>query len=73
LVEGPGDGQSWVIPEDAAFAGGGVEASGLVEDFGGFREDEEAVGEAFGDPEHLEFACGIAGAEVEAGPLTEGG
>ena len=46
-----------------------VEVGGLVEDFGGVGEDEEAVGEAFGDPEELE---GV-GAEVEAGPFAEVG
>ena len=46
-----------------------VEAGGFVEDFGGIGEDEEAMGEAFGDPKELE---GV-GSEVEAGPFAEVG
>jgi hypothetical protein len=44
-----------------------VEVGGFIEDFGGFREDEEAVGEAFGDPEELEGVW----TEVESGPFAE--
>jgi len=46
-----------------------VEVGGFVEDFGGVGEDEEAVGEAGGDPEELERV----GAEVESGPSPEVG
>ena len=46
-----------------------VEVSGFIKDFGGFGEDEEAVGEAFGDPKKLE---GV-GTEVETGPFAEVG
>jgi hypothetical protein len=46
-----------------------VEVGGLVKDFGGFGEDEEAVGEAFGDPEELEGVW----FEVESLPFTEVG
>lgn len=71
VIEGPGDGEVGVVPEDGALTGGIVAAGGFVEDFGGLGEHEEAVGEAFGDPEHFELAFGVAWAEVEAGPLAE--
>lgn len=73
LVERPGYGQSRVVPEHAAFSGGGVSARGFVEDFGGVGEDKKAVGKAFRDPEHFELAGGGTRAEVEACPLAEGG
>ena len=50
-----------------------VEVGGLVEDFGGVGEDEEAVGEAFGDPEELEVVAGGLSFQVEAGPSSEAG
>jgi hypothetical protein len=65
LLEGPGDVEVGVVPEDGAFALGAVVVGGFVEDFGAFGEDEEAVG----DPEL--FA--VFGAEFVADPLTEGG
>jgi hypothetical protein len=67
--EWPRDVEGGIAPEDAALARGMIEAGGFVEDFCGIREDEEAVGEAFGDPEELE---GV-GTEVEAGPFSEVG
>jgi len=73
VFDGPGDVEGGIVPEDRAFAGGVVEIGGLVEDLGGVREDEEAVGEAFGDPEELEVVVHGLGFEVEAGPLTEVG
>jgi hypothetical protein len=33
-VQGPGDVEGWVIPEDATFARRVIEVGGLVEDFG---------------------------------------
>jgi hypothetical protein len=71
--EGPGDVECRVVPEDGAFSSGIVEIGGLVEDFGGVGEDEEAVGEAFGDPEELEIVVGGLGFEVESGPFAEVG
>jgi len=50
-LERPGDGEFRVVPADGAFVLGGVVVGGFVEDVGGFGEDEEAVGEAGGDPE----------------------
>jgi hypothetical protein len=71
--ERPGDVEGGVVPEDGALAGGVIEVGGFVEDFGGVGEDEEAVGEAFGDPEELKVVvCGL-GFEVEAGPFAEVG
>jgi hypothetical protein len=69
--EGPSDVEDGVVPEDRAFSGGVVEIGGLVEDFGGVGEDEEAMGEAFGDPEKLEVVAGGLGFEVEARPFAE--
>ena len=46
-----------------------VEVGSFVEDFGGGGEDEEAVGEAFGDPEELQRVW----LKVEAFPFAEGG
>jgi hypothetical protein len=69
--EGPGDVESGVVPEDGALTGRVVEVGGLVEDLGGVGEDEKAVGEAFGDPEELEFVVGGFGSEVEPCPFTE--
>ena len=68
-VERPGDVEGGVVPEEAAFAGRVIEVGGLVEHLGGVGEDEEAVGEAGGDPEELERIW----AEVESGPLPEVG
>lgn len=65
---GPLDTDGRVIPGQAAFVGWGVVVGGLVEDFGGFGEHLEAMGEAFGDPE-LVF---VFGGEVDAYPLAEG-
>ena len=73
LVERPGDAEFGVVPEDAAFARRVVSAGGLVEDFGRLGEDEEAVGEAFGDPEHFELALIVARLEIEPGPPAEVG
>ena len=49
-----------------------VEVGGFVEDFGRVGEDQEAVGEAGGDPEHGQVALLILGFEVEAFVLAEG-
>lgn len=73
LTEGPGDGEVGVVPEDGALAGGVVAAGGFVEDLGVFGKHEEAVGEAFGDPEHFQLAFGVVGTEVKTGPLAEVG
>ena len=62
-----------VVPEDGAFSCGVVEVGGFVEDFGGVGEDEEAVGEAFGNPKELEIVGGGLGFEVESGPFAEVG
>ena len=72
-IEGPGDVEGGIVPEDGAFAGGVIEVGGFVEDFGCVGEDEEAVGEAFGDPEELEWLGGGWGFEVETGPFAEVG
>jgi hypothetical protein len=69
--EGPGDVEGGVVPEDGAFAGGVVEVGGLIKNFGGVGEYEEAVGEAFRDPEELEVVVRGLGFEVEAGPPAE--
>ena len=60
-VEGPGDVEGGVVPEDGPFAGGVVEIGGFVEDFGGIGEDEETVRETFGDPEKLKGIGGGGG------------
>ena len=65
--------EGWVVPEDGTFSFGVVEVGGFVEDFCGVGEDEEAVGEAFGNPEELEFVGGGLGFEVKAGPFAEVG
>jgi hypothetical protein len=71
--DGPGDVEGGVVPEDGAFAGGVVEIGGLVEYLGGVREDEEAVGEAFGNPEELKIVFGGLGFEMKSGPFPEVG
>ena len=48
-----------------------VKVGGLVEDFGGVGEDEEAVGEAFGDPEELQVVARGLSFQVKAGPSSE--
>ena len=73
MIERPGNTEFGIIPEDRTFAGRVVAACGLVEDFGGLGENEEAMSKAFGDPEELEFAVVIAGLEIESGPATEVG
>jgi hypothetical protein len=50
-----------------------VEIGGLVEDLGRVGEDEEAVSEAFGDPEELEVIVPRLSFEVEACPFAEVG
>ena len=66
---GPVDVYRGVVIGNAAFAGGIVDISALVAEFGYVRKDQEAVGEAFGDVEHLL----ILGAEGHAHPLAIGG
>ena len=72
-VERPGDVQRGIAPKDGALSGGEVEIGGFVEDFGGFGDDEEAVGEAFGDPEKVEIAGTGEGLQVEGCPAAEVG
>ena len=72
-IEGPGNVEGGVVPEDGALSSGVVEVGGFVEDFSGVGEDEEAVGEAFGDPEELEIVVERLGFEVKSGPFAEVG
>lgn len=72
-IEWPGDVEGGVVPEDGALALGVVGIGGLIEDLGGVGEDEEAVGEAFGDPKGLNLALVGERLKVEAGPFTEVG
>jgi len=69
--KGPGDVQGRVIPEDRPVSGGVVGVSGFVENFGGVREDEKAVGEAFRDPEKLNVVTWSLGFEMESCPFAE--
>jgi hypothetical protein len=69
--ERPGDVEGRVVPEDGALSFGKVEIGGLVKDFGGVRENKEAVREAFGDPEELQVVVRGLGFEMESGPLAE--
>jgi hypothetical protein len=62
-----------VVPEDGAFSSRVIEIGGLVENFGGFGEHEEAVREAFGDPEELKVVVGGLGFEVKSGPFAKVG
>lgn len=71
FMQGPGDGELWVVPEDGALSLGVVEVRRLVQDFSGFGEDQEAVGEAFGNPQKLEVAGRGERLEVEAGPSAK--
>jgi hypothetical protein len=48
-----------------------VEVCGLVEDLCGVGEDQEAVGEAFRDPEELKLVSGGLSFKVEPSPLAE--
>jgi hypothetical protein len=73
LIERPGDSECRIVPEDGPFTGRIVASSGLVEDLGGFRKDEEAVRKAFGYPEKLELAIVVTRLEVEGGPPAEVG
>jgi hypothetical protein len=73
LIEGPGDAEFRIVPEDRTFAGRIVAACCFVEDLGGLGENEETMGKAFGNPEELELAVVIAGLEIECGPATEVG
>jgi hypothetical protein len=67
----PSDVEGGVVPEDGALSDGVVKVGGFVKNLGGIGEDEEAVGEAFGDPEELEVVIGGLGFEVETGPFAE--
>jgi len=71
LIERPGDVEGGIIPDDTAFAGWVVEVGGAVEDLGGLGQDEEAVSEAFGDPEELKRLCGARWTEMKASEFTE--
>jgi hypothetical protein len=71
LIEGPRDGEVWVVPEDGAFAGRVVAASGLVEDLGGIGQDEEAMRKTFGNPQELKFAVVVTGLKIERSPTAE--
>ena len=70
-VERPGDVQGGVTPEDRALSCRVVEIGCFVEDFGGLGDDEEAVGEAFGDPEKVEIAAVGEGFQIEGCPPAE--
>jgi hypothetical protein len=72
-VKGPGDVKGGIVPENGTFSGGVVEIGSLVENLGRVGEDEEAVCEAFGDPEELEVIVRRLGFEVEASPFAEVG
>ena len=71
LAERPGDVKCGVVPDDAALAGRVVDIGGLVEDFSGFGEDDEAVGEALWDPDHLKRIHRVEALEVDADVLAE--
>ena len=72
-VEGPGDVEGGVVPDDGALSSRVVDVGGLVKDFGGVGEDEEAVGEACRDPEKFERMVFCWGFEAKSGPFTEVG
>jgi hypothetical protein len=67
----PGDVEGRIVPEDGTFASRIIEISGLVKNFGGIREDEEAVGKAFRDPQELELISWRFALQVKSGPLSE--
>jgi len=69
----PGDVEGGIVPEDRTFSGGVVEVGGFVEDLRGVGEDEETVGEAFGNPEELEVVVRGLSLEVKASPFAEVG
>jgi hypothetical protein len=73
LIERPGDAEFGVVPQYAALARRVVATSGLVENFGGVGENEEAMSKAFGDPEEFELPVVIAGLEIESCPAAEVG
>ena len=66
---GPVDIDGGVVVGDAAFAGGGVDVGALVAELGHVGEDQETVGEAFGDVEHFL----VLGAQGYAHPFAVGG
>jgi hypothetical protein len=70
-LERPINRERWVVPKYGAISGGVIEVGGLVKDFSSIGEDEEAVSEALGNPEKLEFSSVIAGFQVKASPFTE--
>jgi len=62
-----------VVPENGALASRVVKIGGFIEDFGGFREYEEAVRKALRDPKQFEFSLVVAGLQVKAGPFAKVG
>lgn len=72
-LDRPIDGKDGIVPEDGAFSGPVVEVRGLVEDLCGVREDNKAVGKAFGNPEELQLVSGGLGFQMESGPSAEVG
>ncbi len=60
-----------IVPADAALSRRVVEIGRLIEDLCGVGEDEEAVSEAFRNPEQLELSVASEGLEVEASPFAE--
>ena len=65
--------QIGVVPANAALGTWLIVVGGFVEEFGGFGEDEEAVGETFRNPEGVDFSFIGEGLEMEAGPFAEVG
>lgn len=64
-IQRPRNIEGGVVPEDRTFPLGVIEIGGFVEDFGSIGEDEESVGESFGNPEGLEFSIFRQGFEVK--------
>jgi hypothetical protein len=71
-VEGPADGEGGVVPTDGALASRKIGVGGLVQNLRRVRQNEEAVGEAFGDPQHCWISLMIHRLEMESFVFAEG-
>lgn len=71
LFERPLNSERWIIPNDGPFPLRVIGIGRFVEHLGGLRENEEAMGEAFGNPQHLEFTVVIPRSQMKTGPLPE--
>jgi hypothetical protein len=73
LPDRPINGENRVAPQDGTVSRWMVEICGFVEHLCGVREDKEAVGETFWNPEELQFVSRGLGFQMESSPFPKVG